>query len=69
MGAPFEFLGWGFWSHSLEPFLAGADQPHLCDGYGYRMKGNILFVKWKVSDLCRNLNFRLGDKADSPQSA
>ena len=26
------------------------------------MKGIFLFVKWRVSDLGRNLNFRFGDK-------
>ena len=44
----------------LEPFLAGANQPHLCEGYGQRVKGIFLFVKWRVPDLCGNLNFRFG---------
>ena len=56
----FEFRDWAFWSHLLEPFLAGADQPHLCEGLGQRMKGIFLFVKWRVSDLCHNLHFRFG---------
>ena len=29
------------------------------------MKGIFLFVKWRVSDLCRNLNFRFGHEADA----